>query len=137
LFDDSVLDATKSSIVYQVTRNVSTANGAAMVSFTNQALKNVPKTHQIDLLEKYQAVTKDDVLSVIKTHFLPLFDPSSSVAVVVTAPAKADEIGAGLKAKGFEVTQRVMETDSNNSENDGTAEDEDDETDSESSGDSR
>ena len=100
-----------------------------MVSFTNQALKNVPKTHQTDLLEKYQAVTKDDVLSAIRTHFLPLFDSSSSVAVVVTAPAKADEIGAGLKAIGFEVTQRVMETDSIDSEDDGT--------DSESSSDSR
>jgi hypothetical protein len=108
-----------------------------MMSFTNQALKNVPQTHQMDLLQKYQAVTKDDVLSVIKTHFLPLFDSSSSVAVVVTAPAKADEIGAGLKAKGFEVTQRFMKTDS---ENDGTAEDdgtEDDGTDSESSSDPR
>jgi hypothetical protein len=91
-----------------------------MVSFVNQALKHVPKTHEIDLLEKYQAVTKDDVLSTIRTHFLPLFDPSSSVAVVVTAPAKADEIGAGLEAIGFEVTQRVMETDSINSEDDGT-----------------
>ena len=100
-----------------------------MVSFVNQALKNVPKTHQIDLLEKYQAVTKDDVLSAIKTHFLPLFDPSFSVAVVVTAPAKADEIGAGLKAIGYEVTQRVMETDSIASE--------DDDTDSESASDSR
>lgn len=102
------------------------------MSFTNQALKNVPKTHQIDLLEKYQAVTKEDVLSVIKTHFLPLFDSSSSVAVVVTAHAKADETGAGLEAKGFEVTQRVMETDSIGSEdgaNDGT--------DSESSSDPR
>ena len=100
-----------------------------MVSFTNQALKNVPRTYQIDLLEKYQAVTKDDVLSAIKTHFLPLFDPSSSVAVVVTAPAKADEIGAGLKAIGYEVTQRVVETDSIASE--------DDDTDSESASDSR
>ena len=99
------------------------------MSFTNQALKNVPRTHQIDLLEKYQAVTKDDVLSALKTHVLPLFDSSSSVAVVVTAPAKADEIGAGLKAIGFEVTQRVMETDSFDSE--------DDETDSGFSSDSR
>ena len=98
-----------------------------MVSFVNQALKHVPKTHQIDLLEKYQAVTKDDVLSAIRTHFLPLFDPSSSVAVVVTAPAKADEIGQGLEAIGFEVTQKVMETDSINSE---------DERDSQSSNDS-
>lgn len=104
------------------------------MSFTNQALKNVPKTHQIDLLEKYQAVTKVDVLSVIKTHFLPLFDSSSSVAVVVTAPAKADEIGAGLKAKGFEVTQRVMETESIDSGEDAI---DIDETDSGSSSDSR
>jgi len=109
--DATVLDATKSSIVYQVTQNVSTAVKAAMVSFTNQALKNVPRSHQIDLLEKYQAVTKDDVLTALKTYFLPLFDPSTSVAVVVTAPAKADEIGEGLEAIGFEVTQKAMEID--------------------------
>ena len=81
------------------------------MSFSNQALKNVPRTYQIDLLEKYQAVTKDDVLTALKTYFMPLFDPSSSIAVVVTAPAKADEIGAGLKAMGFDVTQRVMKID--------------------------
>ena len=81
------------------------------MSFSNQALKNLPKTHQIDLLEKQQAVTKDDVLSALKIYFLPLFDPSSSIAVVVTAPAKADEIGAGLRNIGFEVSQRVMEID--------------------------
>ena len=83
------------------------------MSFSNQALKNVPRTYEIDLLEKYQAVTKDDVFSAIKTYFLPLFDPSSSIAVVVTGPVKADEIGAGLKAIGFDVTQRVMEVDPN------------------------
>ena len=104
----------------------------AMVSFTNQAFKNISGTHEIDLLEKYQAVTKDDILSALRTHFLPLFDPSSSVAVVVTAPAKADEIGEGLKAIGFEVTQRVMEVDSTDTENS-----EDGETGSESSSDPR
>ena len=81
------------------------------MSFSNQALKNVTRTYQIDLLEKHQAVTKDDVLSALKIYFLPLFDPSSSIAVAVTAPAKADEIGAGLKDIGFEVSQRVMEVD--------------------------
>ena len=90
-----------------------------MVSFLNQALKNVPRTYDIDLLEKYQAVTKDDVLSVLKTYFLPLFDPATSIAVVVTGPVKADEIGAGLKALGFEVTERVMEIDPNDTESSG------------------
>ena len=102
-----------------------------MVSFSNQALRNVPKTYQIDLLEKYQAVTKDDVLGALKTYFLPLFDPSSSIAVVVTAPAKADEIGTSLKAKGFDVTQRVMEFDPIDMENS-----EDGETSGEASSDS-
>ena len=44
----------------------------------------------------------------------PLSDPATFIAVVVTGPVKADEIGfrAGLKAIGFEVTERVMEIDS-------------------------
>jgi len=109
--DVTTLDAAKSSIVYGVTKNVSTAGRAAMVSFTNQALKGVPQTHQVDLLEKYQAVTKEDVLITLRRHFLPLFDSSSSIAVVVTAPSKSEEIGEGLKEAGFEVSQRVMETD--------------------------
>jgi len=82
-----------------------------MVSFTNQAMKGVSRTHQIDLLQKYQAITKADVLRALQKHFLPLFKPSSSVAVVVTAPAKAKEIGDALNVIGFEVTQKVMEID--------------------------
>lgn len=83
----------------------------ALVSFTNQAMKGVSKTHQVDLLEKYQDITKADVLSAFEKHFLPLFDPASSIAVVVTAPGKADEIGSGLKTLGFKVTQKAMEVD--------------------------
>jgi Zn-dependent M16 (insulinase) family peptidase len=82
-----------------------------VVSFTNQALKGLPQRYQIDLLEKYQAVTKDDVLAALRTYFLPLFESETSVAVVVTAPAKAESIGTSLKAEGFEVTQRAMEVD--------------------------
>ena len=81
------------------------------MSFTNQALKGVSRTHQIDLLEKYQAITKADVLEALQKHFLSLFKPSTSVAVVVTAPAKAKEIGDALNDIGFDVTQKVMEID--------------------------
>ena len=56
-------------------------------------------------------MTKDDVINALKTRFLPLFDPMCSIAVAVAAPAKADEIREGLEALGFEVTQRVMEVD--------------------------
>jgi len=109
--DSTTLDAAKSSIVYGVAKNVSTAGRAAIVSFSNQALRGVAKTHQVDLLEKYETVTKEDVLAVFKKYFLPLFDSESSVAVVVTAPSKADQIGKSLETAGFEVDKRTLEVD--------------------------
>jgi len=118
-FDETILDAAKSTIVFGVAKNVSTAGRAAMVSFTNQALKGVSRTHQVDLLEKYQVVTKEDVLEALQKHFLPLFDSSSSVAVVVTAPGKAEEIGEGLKAVGFDVTHKALEVDPSEMHEDG------------------
>ncbi|KAF9473122.1 hypothetical protein BDN70DRAFT_886165 [Pholiota conissans] len=124
-FDETILDAAKSTIVYGVAKNVSTAGRAAIVSFTNQAMKGVARTHQIDLLEKYQVVTKEHVLAALQKHFLPLFHPESSVAVVVTAPAKSEEIGDWLKTSGFHVTQKVMEIDASEMNMD------EDETDSE------
>ncbi|KAG6888680.1 hypothetical protein C0995_006670 [Termitomyces sp. Mi166 len=111
--DQTTIDAAKSSIVYGVTKNVSTPGRAAIVSFSNQALKGVARTHQIDLLEKYQAVSKDDILAALEKYFLPLFLPSSSVAVTVTAPGKAEQIGKGLQEAGFDVEQRVLEVDLN------------------------
>ncbi|CCM05163.1 uncharacterized protein FIBRA_07372 [Fibroporia radiculosa] len=109
--EDTTLDAAKSSIVFGVTKGVSTPGRAALSSFMNQALKGVSQNHSISLLEKFRIVTKADVLAALRTHFLPLFDPSSSVAVVVTAPSTADEIGLGLGAAGFEVEQRQLEVD--------------------------
>ncbi|KAJ8084110.1 hypothetical protein PM082_002877 [Marasmius tenuissimus] len=111
--DDTTLEAAKSSIVYGVTRNVSTAGRAAIASFTNQALKNVPQSYQVDLLEKFQGVTKEDVVKVLKTYFLPLLDSKASVAVVVTAPSRADGIDKELKAYGFDVERQSLEVDPN------------------------
>ena len=82
-----------------------------MVSFLNQALEGVSQNHNIELLEKYQNVTKGDVLHALKTYFLPLFNPNSSVAVVVTAPSKASGIGEELTHMGFEVEQRSLHID--------------------------
>ncbi len=81
----------------------------AVTSFTNQALKGVPQNHNVDLLEKFQQVSKDDVLRVLRQYFLPLFDSSTSVVVSVTSPGKADEISNGLKEVGFVVDRRTLE----------------------------
>ncbi|KAI0931998.1 hypothetical protein AcV7_000767 [Taiwanofungus camphoratus] len=117
--EDTSLDAAKSSIVYGVTKGVSTPGRAALSSFMNQALKGVSQNYNVDLLQKFQAVSKDDVLAALRTHFLPLFDSSSSVAVVVTAPSKASQIGEGLTTLGFEVEQRTLEADPDEDGEDG------------------
>lgn len=63
------------------------------------------------MLEKYAAVTKQDVLDALRTYFLPLFDPATSVAVVVTAPSKAADIDQELVKLGFETEQRSLHID--------------------------
>ncbi|TFK30528.1 cytoplasmic protein [Coprinopsis marcescibilis] len=130
-FNQSTLDAAKSTIVYNVAKNVSTAGRAAAVSFTNQALKGLPQTYQVDLLEQYQKVTRDDVLGALKKHILPLFDSETSVAVAVTAPSKADEIAESLRNEGFVVTQRALTVDPNEMDVDSEGSSGSDESDSE------
>jgi Zn-dependent M16 (insulinase) family peptidase len=71
----------------------------------------VSQNHNIDLLEKYQDVRKDNVLRVLRQYFLPLFDASTSVVVSVTSPGKAHEISKGLKNAGFVVERRTLEVD--------------------------
>ncbi|KAJ7619113.1 Metalloenzyme, LuxS/M16 peptidase-like protein [Mycena polygramma] len=109
--DTTTLDAAKSTVVYGVAKAVSTAGRAASMSFANQAFRGVPQTHQVDLLEKYQVVTKEDVLAVLRKYFLALFDVSKSAAFVVTAPGKIDGIAEGLTASGFAVERRTLEID--------------------------
>ncbi|ETW86965.1 Metallo peptidase M16 [Heterobasidion irregulare TC 32-1] len=107
--DQTVLDAAKSSIVYGVSKGVSTPGRAANSSFTNQALRGVPQNYNIDLLKKFELVTKEDVLYALRKYILPVFDPATSVVVSVTAPGKTEEITQGLTAIGYEVEMRTVD----------------------------
>jgi Zn-dependent M16 (insulinase) family peptidase len=91
----------------------------------NQALKGVSQHHNTDLLQKFQDVSKDDVLRVLRQYFLPLFDASTSVVVSVTAPGKAQEVSQGLEDAGFVVERRNLEVD----HEDGSESDSDSESD--------
>ena len=55
-------------------------------------MKGVSYEYHKNLLNHCQAVTEKDVLDMIRQYLLPIFDPATSVAVVVCAPGKADEI---------------------------------------------
>ncbi|KAI0756614.1 Metalloenzyme, LuxS/M16 peptidase-like protein [Daedaleopsis nitida] len=120
--DETVLDAAKSSIVFGVAKSVSTPGRAALISFVNQSLKGVSQNYTIDLLEKYQEITKQDVLAALKKYFPPLFDASSSVAVVVTAPGKVEEISADLGKIGFAVEQKTLQVEEADDDSDSEGE---------------
>jgi len=126
--EDTTLDAAKSTIVFSVTKGVSTPGRAATTSFTNQALKGVSQNQNTDLLEKYQEVSKDDVLRVLRQYFLPLFDASTSVIVSVTSPGKAPEISKGLKDAGFIVERRTLEVDHDDGNESGSESESDEES---------
>lgn len=96
------------------------------MSFMNQALKGVPQDHSRRLLKACQNVTQNDVLEAMRTYLLPIFDPETSVAFVVCAPGKVDEISAvrividhnstslnlpmqSLNHTGFEVERRSLD----------------------------
>lgn len=75
----------------------------------NQGLKGLSSNHNIELLEKYQAVKKEDVIGCLKKYLVKLFQPDSSIALAVTAPGKIDEIAGELGKKGFKVEKRTIE----------------------------
>lgn len=118
--DELTLDAAKSSIVFDVAQNVSTPGSAALTSFVNQGLKGLSSDHNVEILEKYQAVTKADVMSCLKNYIATLFQPESSIALVVTAPGKSDEIVEKLGQKGFKVEKRTIEVQDDGQSEDGS-----------------
>lgn len=94
-----------------MTRAVSNPSLAATNAFINQALKGVGRNFHREMLEKYQAVTKDEVLSALRNYVLQAFDPETSVAISVSAPGKVETTVEGLKALGFEVETRQIYVD--------------------------
>jgi hypothetical protein len=61
------------------------------------------------MMEKCQAITKEDVLVALRKYLLPLFDASTSAAIVVTIPSKVDEISEALSAGGFNVSKQELD----------------------------
>jgi len=85
----------------------------ALATFTNQALKGVSRSHQIDMLGKYKTIKKEDIIAAFQKYVMPVFDPASSVAVVVTATGKVESIVDGFTNLGFDVTRKELHTDPN------------------------
>lgn len=69
----------------------------------------MPQDHGRQLLTSIQAVDLASVRAALKTYILPLFDPSTSIAVVASSTSKANDIADGLKGSGFDVESRTLD----------------------------
>lgn len=56
-------------------------------------------------------MTIEEVAAALKKYLLPVFDPTTSIAVVASAPGKVDEIARGLAEDGFQVEKRELDVD--------------------------
>ncbi|EJU02584.1 hypothetical protein DACRYDRAFT_21645 [Dacryopinax primogenitus] len=116
--EDTTMDAAKSTLVYNFASRMGTVGKAAVSSFSNQVLRGVSVDHHHELLQRYNGVTREEVLAAIRKYILPVFDPAHSVAVVVSSPNKAEEITAGLKSAGFDVESRKLDLELSDGESD-------------------
>lgn len=78
-------------------------------------------------------MTKAEILNVLKTYFVPLFSPASSIVALACAPGKHAEITAGFAGAGWTIEERSLvgpggEEDDDDSETEsGSGSDDDDE----------
>ena len=107
--EETTLESSISSLCYTMTAREATVGSAALSSFVNQVLKNVPQDYNQQLLSKFRQVTKQDVLNTLKNYIAPLFKSETSTAVIVSAPSKVDGIEDSLRKDGFEVERRTLD----------------------------
>ncbi|ORX55668.1 hypothetical protein DM01DRAFT_1335062 [Hesseltinella vesiculosa] len=99
--EGTALDGAKSAVIYSLVAKENTMSRAALQSFVNQVLRQVPVSYNRDLLTAIQATTKDDLHRILETYFVNLFQPSTSNVMVVSSPSKVTEIQEGFNGCGF------------------------------------
>ncbi|KAH8114464.1 Metalloenzyme, LuxS/M16 peptidase-like protein [Phellopilus nigrolimitatus] len=105
--EDTAVDAAKSTVVYEIANMFSTPRAAAVTSFVDLCLRGMNESSS-HTLKKFQAVTKDEILTALKKYCLPLFNPDTSVAVVLSSQGRFDSTASDLRSLGFDVEKKTF-----------------------------
>ncbi|KAK0569478.1 hypothetical protein OC861_000851 [Tilletia horrida] len=134
--DDTTLESAKSSVYLSVAQGAGSVGAAAGQSFLDETMIGVPKGRSRRLLEQLDSVTVADVQQVLKQYVVPLFDPSTSICSVVSAPQQAKAIRDSLTAVGYQIEDRTISAaDDEDAEGEGESGDSEDDSDDSSEGD--
>ncbi|KAI9272698.1 Metalloenzyme, LuxS/M16 peptidase-like protein [Phascolomyces articulosus] len=106
--EPSSVDGAKSAVIYSLVARENTMGRAALQSFVNQVLKQVPASYNRNLLSAIQGTTLDDLQHVLKKYFVNMFKPGKCNIVVVSAPSKSDEIKDGFASLGFNLNSMTL-----------------------------
>ncbi|KAI8137402.1 Metalloenzyme, LuxS/M16 peptidase-like protein [Fennellomyces sp. T-0311] len=106
--ETSAVDGAKSAVIYSLVARENTMDRAALQSFVNQVLKQVPASYNRQLLSAIQAITLKDLQHVLNKYFVAMFTPGKCNIVVVSSPGKADEIKDGFVSLGFKLESMTL-----------------------------
>ncbi|KAI7848898.1 Metalloenzyme, LuxS/M16 peptidase-like protein [Circinella umbellata] len=106
--EPSAVDGAKSAVIYSLVARENTMDRAALQSFVNQVLKQVPATYNRTLLSAIQMTTMKELQHVLKKYFVNMFTPGKCNIMVVSAPSKTDEIKDGFGSLGFNLDTMTL-----------------------------
>ncbi|ORZ20228.1 Metalloenzyme, LuxS/M16 peptidase-like protein [Absidia repens] len=99
--EQTAVDGAKSAVIYSMVARENTMNRAALQSFVNQVLRQVPASYNRDLLSSIQETTVGDLHRVLEKYFANMFKPETSNVMVVSSPTKTADIQKGFEDHGF------------------------------------
>ncbi|KAJ9110894.1 hypothetical protein QFC19_001403 [Naganishia cerealis] len=108
VLDVNTLDGARSSLAYKYAKKERNVSAAAMTVMVNEVLKGIPAKANADFLASLAHVTVHQVKAALLKHFLPLFDPNSSVMAVTCGTGLVQRIKKDLEDSGYHVEIRQM-----------------------------
>lgn len=109
-FNKFALEGAVSEIVLDMADEQPSMAAAAEHSYTNQVMRGISKDWSHEMLVKVQAVTPEQIRAVLRTYFLPVFEPESSNLVVTCSNVMKDKLEANLKEAGYRPEVRTLES---------------------------
>ncbi|MBW0512764.1 hypothetical protein O181_052479 [Austropuccinia psidii MF-1] len=100
--DEATLETAKSVLAHSVVSGLGTGALVADEIFKN-ALIGLPPEFPRELLQKIMDVSVEDVIHVIRTYIVHLFEPARSSATVTCPKSEANQIARHLSSKGYEL----------------------------------
>ncbi|KAL6068377.1 putative zn2+-dependent endopeptidase insulinase superfamily protein [Balamuthia mandrillaris] len=126
-FEETLLDAARSSVIFGIIAREETASSAAAQSFLN-CLCRVPHDENKRLLERVKAVTVEDLYRVLEKYFTVLFDASRTNISIASNPSNVTNIKRFFEGElSAEDAQEVKPTKKNEKGEDGDDEEDSDE----------